>query len=69
MNNYSKGMIITLDDNKEYVIIRTKEIDNVQYAYIQNINDVNDDGFVSLKGNSLEVITDLEKIKDLMDKL
>ena len=69
MNSYSKGMTITLDDNNEYVILKIKVIDNVQYAYIQNINDVNDDGFVLLGDNSLEVVTDIEKIKYLMDNL
>ena len=69
MKNYSKGMTLTLDDNNEYVILRVKVIDNFQYAYIQNIKDVNDDGFVLIRDNSLEVINDVEMIKYLMENM
>ncbi len=69
MSNYNKGMTITLDDNNEYIILRIKVIDNVQYAYIQNVNNESDDGFVLLNNGSLEVINDVEQIKYLMDNL
>ena len=69
MNNFTKGMTITLDDNNEYIILRTKVIDNVQYAYVLNINNENDDAFVILNGNTLEVVTDFNTINYLMDNL
>ena len=53
MSNYNKGMTITLDDNNEYIILKIKVIDNVQYAYIQNVNNESDDGFVLLNNGSL----------------
>lgn len=66
---YTKGMAITLDDNKEYIILRLKEIDGILFAYVQNTEDINDDAFVILKEKSLEVVSDVEKIKFLMENM
>lgn len=59
---YTKGMTITLDDDNEYVILRIKEIEGILYAYVQNTSNIEDDAFVILKEDSLEVVSDVEKI-------
>lgn len=62
---YTKGMTITLDDDNEYVILRIKEIEGILYAYVQNTSNIEDDAFVILKEDSLEVVSDVEKISFL----
>ena len=69
MNNYNKGMTIILDDNNEYIILNTKIIDDIQYAYVQNVKDSNDDAFVSFNGNTISVVTYMKIIDFLMSNL
>ena len=65
MMDVCKGSIITLDDGNEYIVLRLKEISGVKYAYVQNIADEDDDGFVSIIRDNLKVITDMEQMKYL----
>lgn len=69
MGEYQKGMIIILDDNEEYIILRTNIINGIQYAYVQNVNNPEDDSFISIKENYLQVVKDPELINYLFENL
>lgn len=69
MSKYQKGMTIILDDNNEYIILRTNIINDIQYAYVQNINDSEDDAFISIIKDYLQVVKDPQLINYLFENM
>ena len=69
MSKYQKGMTIILDDNNEYIILRTNIINDIQYAYVQNINDSEDDAFVSIINDYIQVVKDPQLINYLFENM
>lgn len=69
MSKYQKGMTIILDDNNEYIILRINIINDIQYAYVQNINDSEDDAFVSIINDYIQVVKDPQLINYLFENM
>ena len=69
MSKYQKGMTIILDDNNEYIILKTNVINDIQYAYVQNINDSEDDAFVSIINDYIQVVKDPQLINYLFENM
>lgn len=62
-----KNDIITLEDGDEYIVLKITTINNKQYAYIVNIKNKKDDGFVIIEDKNLKLIDDQDLIKKLID--
>lgn len=69
MSKYQKGMTIILDDNNEYIILRTNIINDIQYAYVQNIDDSEDDAFISIINDYIQVVKDPQLINYLFENM
>lgn len=61
--------IITLEDNSEYAVIKTFDIDGIRYAYVINTKSQDDDGFITVEGDILKVVTDPNVILKLQEIL
>ena len=69
MSKYQKGMTIILDDNNEYIILRTNIINDIQYAYVQNIDDSEDDFVISIINDYIQVVKDPQLINYLFENM
>ena len=69
MSKYQKGMTIILDDNNEYINLRTNIINDIQYAYVQNIDDSEDDAFISIINDYIQVVKDPQLINYLFENM
>lgn len=69
MSKYQKGMTIILDDNNEYIILRTNIINDIQYAYVQNIDDSEDDAFISIINDYIQVVKNPQLINYLFENM
>lgn len=61
-----KEVIITLDNDKKYVLIEKITYQNEEYLYLTNIENVLENMIVLLKDNKVEKILDKEKIQILV---
>lgn len=61
-----KEEILTLDNNKEYVVVSTLDYDNSHYVYLINIKDKKDFMFCKFENNELIKITDNNLVERLM---
>ena len=60
-----KKDILTLDDNREYVVVSKAKYENINYFYIVDIDNVENFKFVKIENDDLLEIRD----KDLATKL
>jgi|GEM_PF-4233343 len=60
-----KDSIITLEDGDKYSVVKVVESKGETFAYIININNQDDDGFVMINGDTLTVINNIELLKEL----
>ncbi len=58
--------ILTLDNNKEYVVVSTLDYDNSYYVYLINIKDKKDFMFCKYENNELIKITEDNLVERLM---
>ena len=56
------GQVVTLDDNKEYMVLNTMELHNINYAYLVTISKPTEMLVVTITNNDGEIA--LEEIKD-----
>ena len=61
-----KEVIITLDNDKKYVLIEKITYQNEEYLYLTNVDNVLENMIVLLKDNKVEKILDKEKIQILV---
>lgn len=61
-----KEVIITLDNEKKYVLIDKITYQNEEYLYLTNVDNVLENMIVLLKDNKVEKVLDKEKIQILV---
>ena len=61
-----KEVIITLDNDKKYVLIDKITYQNEEYLYLTNVDNVLENMIVLLKDNKAEKVLDKEKIQILV---
>lgn len=65
--NMDIGEVITLGDDKDYVITHKKEVNGIQYALLIEMPDYGSFKFVKfLDGENLEIVEDSELIEQLL---
>lgn len=63
----NKGEILTLDDNKKYIVVSSRLVDNVNYVYLIDGNDYNNFMFCKFDNNNgLEEISEVNLLSRLM---
>ncbi len=63
----SKGEILTLDNNKEYVVVASRVMDNINYTFLINDQDYSDFMFCEYKNDNLKEIVDDELVNKLLE--
>ena len=63
----NQGDVITLSDNKKYVVVATEMVDEVNYVYIIDQNDYSNCMFCKYYDNKLEKIKYSKTIEKLLN--
>ena len=64
--NIKEKSIITLDDDKKYVVIKQIENKNVKYYFALNVDDSSDFVIFYVDGDEIVEIQDEENVEDLI---
>ena len=62
-----QGNVLTLSDNKEYVVVASEIIDEINYLYVIDQNDYSNCMFCKYYDNKLEKINDSQTIEKLLN--
>ena len=64
--NKEKDIIITLDDDKRYVLIATIDFENKKYVYLSNLEDFKDIIIGEIINDEITEVEDLELFGKLL---
>ncbi len=65
--NYERGDVLTLSNNKNYVVVTTVTYEEKNYVYLIAEEDYSDVMFCECDGESFEKVYNAELIKKLLD--
>ena len=64
-----QGDVLTLDDNRDYSVVYTTEVQSKNYVYLIDQDDYTNTMFCEYDNkNDLKEVTDIEIIEQLMEK-
>lgn len=65
----NKNDIITLDDNNDYVVFNTFQMDGLNYAYLVNIKNPENVLCTKFNNGEFDIIQDEEELKRFLAKV
>lgn len=66
MTMLKQGSVLTLNDDKKYSVVYSINLENVDYVYLVDQDDYNNNMFCKYLDNQLERVSDSELIKKLL---
>jgi hypothetical protein len=64
----NKGEVLTLNDNKQYTVVYSTEINFKKYAYLIELDNHSNMMLCEYNGNELEEVLDHNIIKEVVEK-
>lgn len=66
---FEKNDIVTIDNNKDYCVMDTFDINGIKYAYLFDVNEPINVMCARVENNQLVEITDENEMKTFLDRL
>ena len=66
MKQNEENVVLTLDDNKKYVLVNRVVLDNIEYFYLAEIDHPTNLMFCQVNGNKLSRVTDEQMIQKIV---